>query len=98
MVRKFSRKKNEPVVLQGGPARAPDWMSNLGGALGHIAEAGESRIAVDSNGISGAAQTQTPFLVEGNAGQFVPGGLEYDQKFAGRGIDLLGGRMAGNAS
>jgi hypothetical protein len=73
-------------------------MSNLGGALGHIAEAGESRIAVDSNGISGAAQTQTPFLVEGNAGQFVPGGLEYDQKFAGRGIDLLGGRMAGNAS
>lgn len=69
-----ARKKSEPIVLQGGLIKTE---------LGHIEEAGESGIQVDRYGIAQAKESMREEAV------FVEGGPEYDQKFAGRGIDLL---------
>jgi hypothetical protein len=99
--RSFSRKKSEPQpTLQGGPARV-DWIgtSNAGGGLGHIAEAGESRVTIDdSGGATNAGLREIPLQPEPVQYEKGIGNPEYDQKVMGRSIDLLGGRKSGEAS
>jgi hypothetical protein len=74
------RRRSDPPVLTGGPVRneKPDWMANTaytgaGQALGHIPEAGESRIHLEvEGGISNAQMReltlkdpQSPIVKEG---------------------------------
>lgn len=95
--RSFSRKKSDPPVLSGGPARA-DWqgLNNLGGGLGHIAEAGESRIAVDNSQvvITNAELREISLLDQPVRYEGREGNPDYDQKFMGRRVDVIGMKPA----
>jgi hypothetical protein len=101
--RSFSRRKSDPPVLSGGPVRT-DWKGtgNTVGGLGHIAEAGESRIAVDNSDgirITNSELREISLLDQPVQYKKEDGNPEYDQKVIGRRVDLLGGeRKVGSAS
>lgn len=68
MTRLVRRRQSDPPVLTGGPVRSDFTPSpregvsggSSGGGLGFIAEAGESKLAVDSNGQQQQQDPRTP--------------------------------------
>ncbi|CZR56871.1 uncharacterized protein PAC_06760 [Phialocephala subalpina] len=64
MTRIIRRRQSDPPVLTGGPVRGGDWTPSPREGLGHIAEAGESKIHVDhdarGNPILGHNRNQDP--------------------------------------
>jgi hypothetical protein len=88
MGRIMSKRRSDPVVLTGGPTRQQERPVNQG--LGHIAEAGESRLHLDA-GVGRPQMTEISLLDQQHSftAQAGPG---YDQKTNDYQNDIVLGR------
>ena len=88
MGRIISRRRSDPVVLTGGPTRQQERPVNQG--LGHIPEAGESRLHLDAG--VGRPQMTEISLIDQPSSFTAQAGPGYDQKTNDYRNDIVPGR------